>query len=200
MVERGLLELGHHFGVVVVGRVGWRKGLEEFLLRPEPHELQAQTLQGPGFAARGLDEDVVVTDLEDVRTGGGDGRAGAGVEDVRDLVGAGLFGGLRHKESPGETFSELTAQRSAWAEACRSSRGRIFAASASSPGRREGSSFGRRTRGKAGPSQGPGLGHLRSSIATPGYGAWNSALRFTLLDGIVKPQCVIGLAQKQPQP
>jgi len=32
-----------------------------------------------------------------------------------------------------------------------------------------------------------------------GYGAWNSALMFTLRAGIVKPQWLIGLAQKQPQ-
>ncbi len=94
MVERGLLQLGHHLGVVVVGRVGGRKDFEEFRLRPELDQRKAQPLQGPGLTGCRLDQDVVVADLEDVRAGGGDGGAGAGVEDVRDLVGFGVFGGL----------------------------------------------------------------------------------------------------------
>ena len=94
MVERGLIELGHHLGIVVIGRVGRRKDFAEFLLSSEPYEREAQPLQGPGFAARGFDQNVVVTDFKNVRAGGGDDGTGAGVEDVRDLVGRGVFGGL----------------------------------------------------------------------------------------------------------
>ena len=36
-----------------------------------------------------------MADLEDVRAGGGDGGAGADVEDLRDLVHGGLIDGLR---------------------------------------------------------------------------------------------------------
>src|SRR6185295_11071530 len=100
----GLLELGHHLGVIMVGRVGRRKGLEEIRRHLEVCELQAQTLQGPGFGFRGFDEHIVAADLEDVRAGAGDGRTGLDVEDVRDFIGADplrrLCGGRSCQDEP----------------------------------------------------------------------------------------------------
>src|SRR4029077_4595919 len=96
------------------------------LLRSEPYEREAQTLQGPGFGGSGLDEDVVVADLEDIRAGGGDGGAGAGVRDLQNLVGRGVLGGLsggggrqaepegQHERQPQQgqaTASSLVSQR-----------------------------------------------------------------------------------------
>jgi hypothetical protein len=82
MVERGLLELGHHLGVIVVARIGGREDLDERL----GFEREAETAEGAGLLGRRFHQDVVVADLDDAGARGGDGGTSLDVEDVRNAI------------------------------------------------------------------------------------------------------------------